>query len=151
ISSQPEMKQVIAVMFLTLSIIATSLILQSNAHGLSYNYYDEIAQSYCASRYKQPAFIFAIRRDCAGVGPPCIEICKKATPEAIKTINYQQKNLACFDALSINKKHNHLAIDTTSRQPDAGRVAMTTYGYGMGGCVWKANHCGPNYCCCRAY
>ena len=86
-----ETKQVTAAMFLTLSIIATSLIAQSNAQGLSYNYFDEMAQTYCASRYKYPSFIFAIRRDCRGVGPTCNEICKQATAEAVKTIGGQRK------------------------------------------------------------
>ena len=60
-------------------------------------------------------------------------------------------SVGCFDAISIKKNHVQLGIDTTNyRQTDAGKVSMVTYAYGTGGCTWKENHCGPNYCCCRA-
>ena len=59
-------------------------------------------------------------------------------------------SVGCFDALSVQKNHVKLSIDTTFRQPDAGKVSMVTYGYGDDGCTWKPNHCGPNYCCCKA-
>ena len=60
-------------------------------------------------------------------------------------------SVECFDAINIKKNHVQLKIDTSGKQPDAGKVSMMTYAYGSGGCTWTPNHCGPNYCCCRAY
>uniref|UniRef100_A0A7M5XNS7 Secreted protein n=1 Tax=Clytia hemisphaerica TaxID=252671 RepID=A0A7M5XNS7_9CNID len=116
--------------------------------GLSYNYYDETAQTYCASRLSQPGFVFAIRRDCEGTAPTCNALCQQVKAAALKTIDNQRKNFGCFDAIHIRKEHIQLAIDTSGRQPDAGKISQMTYGYGKGGCSWTPNHCGPNFCCC---
>lgn len=42
-------------------------------NGLSYNYFDEMAQNYCAA--KTDGWVFSIRRDCFGVAPTCNEMC----------------------------------------------------------------------------
>ena len=60
-------------------------------------------------------------------------------------------SVACYDAFNIRKDHPMLAINPSGAQPDAGKLNMVTYGYGSGGCTWKPNHCGPNYCCCKAF
>ena len=59
--------------------------------GLSYNYYDETAQTYCASRLSQPGFVFAIRRDCEGTAPTCNALCQQVKAAALKTIDNQRK------------------------------------------------------------
>ncbi|KAH3879919.1 uncharacterized protein LOC127880728 [Dreissena polymorpha] len=117
--------------------------------ALSYNYFDEMAQNYCAA--KGTGWTFSLRRDCGGVGPTCNDICTSATTEILTTTRNQQTKVACFDALYINKHHNKLVDNPTLSQPDAGKVSFATYGYGGSGCSWRPNHCGPNYCCCRAF
>ena len=57
-------------------------------YSLSYSYFDEMAQSYCAASNKY--WTFAIRRDCSGVAPTCHDICKKATYEIISSIGNQK-------------------------------------------------------------
>ncbi|KAH3892041.1 uncharacterized protein LOC127856847 [Dreissena polymorpha] len=118
-------------------------------YGLSYNYFDEMAQTYCAS--KSDGWVFSLRRDCAGVAPTCNDICASASGEILRTISNQRNKVACFDAFNINKGHNQLRANPANSQPDAGKVSFATYGYGSGGCTWTPNHCGPNYCCCHAF
>ena len=121
----------------------------SSVEGLSYNYFDEMAQSYCAASHK--FFTFTIRRDCAGVAPTCQDICENAKKEILARTGNSRKHVACYDALFIRKGHPKLRLNPTPTQPDSGLVSMETYGYGSQGCSWEPNHCGPNYCCCKAY
>ena len=79
------------VMKLTICAIALAIFLPSSivGQGLSYNYYDELAHSYCASRNTKPGYVFAIRRDCGGNGPSCATICQHVKSEALEVINNQ--------------------------------------------------------------
>ncbi|KAH3746805.1 uncharacterized protein LOC127848491 [Dreissena polymorpha] len=117
-------------------------------YGLSYNYFDEMAQNYCAA--KGDGWVFSIRRDC-NVAPTCNDICASAKTDILRTINNQRTNVACFDAFRIIKDHRQLLPNPADSQPDAGKVSFATFGYGSGGCTWRPNHCGPNYCCCKAF
>ena len=125
-----------------------SLVCGVEQYSLSYNYFDEIAQSYCAGSHK--FWTFAVRRDCS-VAPTCNDICKNAAKNILSQIGNQRDKVACYDAFHIQKGHPVLRANPGHAQPDAGLVNMGTYGYGAGGCTWKPNHCGPNYCCCKAY
>ncbi|XP_063419329.1 uncharacterized protein LOC134702192 [Mytilus trossulus] len=120
-------------------------------YGMSYRYFDEMAQTYCLSQIQASAFVFAIRRDCPGIAPTCNDICKDAKDDMLNAINQQRKDVACFNAINIRKDHAKLQLNPNHNQPDAGKISMITYGYGIGGCTWTPNHCGPNYCCCKAF
>ncbi|XP_063415621.1 uncharacterized protein LOC134697340 [Mytilus trossulus] len=135
---------------ITLLTVFVCVFLPKSYDGrLTYNYFDEMAQSYCASR--SLGYVFSLRRNCAGRANTCEEICAGAKTELLASINYQRKRVKCFDAYHISKYHSKLRDNPSSWQPDAEKVNLKTYGYGNGGCTWKANHCGPNYCCCKAY
>ncbi|VDI69773.1 Hypothetical predicted protein, partial [Mytilus galloprovincialis] len=126
------------------------LFTSSDAASLSYNYFDEMAQSYCASQ-GVGNWVFAIRRNCIGKAPRCDVLCRRAKKRILKAINNERNSVACFDAIQFRKQHARLQVDSSNAQPDAGKVNMVTYGYGNKGCSWKPNHCGPNYCCCKAF
>ncbi|XP_063413595.1 uncharacterized protein LOC134696004 [Mytilus trossulus] len=130
--------------------LCAMLFTSSYAASLSYNYFDEMAQTYCTSQGKGN-WVFAIRRDCNGIAPTCNSICSGAKHDMLKSIKDQRNSVACFDAYQVRKQHAHLRHDSTNTQPDAGKVNMVTYGYGSKGCSWRPNHCGPNYCCCKAF
>ena len=134
---------------LVIPLVILSVVQLINGYGLSYNYFDEMAQSYCASN--SHGFTFALRRDCGGRAPTCQNICKNAASSLLASIGNQRRNVACYDAFNIRKNHPLLAINPSHAQPDAGKLNMVTYGYGSGGCTWTPNHCGPNYCCCKAF
>ncbi|VDI30859.1 Hypothetical predicted protein [Mytilus galloprovincialis] len=123
----------------------------STGYGMSYRYFDEMAQTYCSSQLQASAFVFAIRRDCGGIAPTCNDICKDAKDDMLNAIGQQRKDVACFNAINIRKDHAKLQLNPNHSQPDAGKISMITYGYGVGGCTWQPNHCGPNYCCCKAF
>lgn len=57
--------------------------------GFSYNYFDEMAQTYCASRFI-PGWVFALRRDCA-TAPTCNDICTNAKEDILGTIGGQRE------------------------------------------------------------
>lgn len=77
---------------ISLPIITVMLLPFCSGIGLSYNYFDEQAQSYCLAKTPSPSFVFAIRRDCAGrVAPTCHVICRKAREEILKSIRHQRK------------------------------------------------------------
>ncbi|KAH3869885.1 hypothetical protein DPMN_033058 [Dreissena polymorpha] len=119
-------------------------------YGLSYNYFDEIAHNYCAA--KGNGWVFSLRRDCNGVAPTCNDICTSVKADMLTTINNQATKVACFDGIHIKKDHKTLLSNPApGSQPDAGKLSLVTYGYGSGGCTWSPNHCGPNYCCCKAF
>ena len=121
---------------------------------LIYNYRDQTAQSYCASK-RQGEHVFAVRRDCAnpaaGSAPTCNDLCG-AGSVFNGNLTAHLPSLAgateCFDALWFWTGHPRLAPNPTHLQPDAGEINMGTYSYGSGGCTWRVDHCGPNYCCC---
>jgi len=69
--------------------IILSFVQLINGYGLSYNYFDEMAQSYCASN--SHGFTFALRRDCNGIAPTCQNICKKAANRLLASIGYQKR------------------------------------------------------------
>ncbi|XP_053399738.1 uncharacterized protein LOC128557100 [Mercenaria mercenaria] len=117
-------------------------------YSLSYSYFDEIAQSYCAS--KGSGWVFAIRRDCKNA-PRCEEMCNNAKQEILEFISNQENSVSCFDAFHIIKGHPVLKANPSHPQPDSGKLNLGSYGYGSDGCRWKPKHCGPNYCCCKAY
>ncbi|XP_052283418.1 uncharacterized protein LOC127879949 [Dreissena polymorpha] len=57
-------------------------------YAIAYNYFDEMAQNYCAA--KSDGWVFSLRRDCAGVGPTCNDIWLRASmalPLTNTTIN----------------------------------------------------------------
>ncbi|XP_035668727.1 uncharacterized protein LOC118410924 [Branchiostoma floridae] len=114
-----------------------------------YNYYDELAQSICTAASSRPAYVFALRRDCQGTAPTCNDICRSARADMRAAINNQASVAECFDAVHVTKNRPSLLPNPTGLQPDAGRVGLVTYRYHQGGCSWRPNHCGPNYCCCR--
>ncbi|CAH1246102.1 Hypp7657 [Branchiostoma lanceolatum] len=113
-----------------------------------YNYYDELAQSICTASTNQPLFIFAIRRDCRpnGDGLMCNAMCKSRRAAMISAMGNQGSTSECFDAVHVYKNRPVLSPD---HETDAGKVGLAAYRYYSGGCTWRANHCGPNYCCCR--
>lgn len=63
-----------------------------NRTGLSYNYFDQIAQTYCQGRFV-PGWVFAVRRDCRGVAPTCNDICATAKSDILATIEFQRNEL----------------------------------------------------------
>ncbi|XP_060558254.1 uncharacterized protein LOC132718560 [Ruditapes philippinarum] len=129
-------------------LLSISHVCSVERYSLSYSYFDEMAQTYCAS--KSPGWVFAIRRNCHHA-PTCEAMCAAAKSSILGTIAHQRKNVSCYDAFHIPKNHALLKANPGSDQPDSGKVNIGTYGYGKGGCTWRANHCGPNYCCCKAF
>ena len=73
-----------------LYLVSANLVPEADGYGFSYNYLDEMAQSYCASRITEAAWTFAVRRDCNGVAPKCNDICKNAKNEILKKISNQR-------------------------------------------------------------
>ncbi|KAH3705630.1 uncharacterized protein LOC127859368 [Dreissena polymorpha] len=118
-------------------------------YGLSYNYFDEMAQNYCAA--KGEGWVLSIRRDCFGLAPTCNDICTSAKIDILNAIDNQATEVACFDGIFIKKGHKQLLPNPYQSQPDAEKASLVFYGYGSGGCTWAPNHCGPNYCCCTAF
>ncbi|XP_052788240.1 uncharacterized protein LOC128223040 [Mya arenaria] len=109
-----------------------------------------MAQSYCAAKVPGAEWVFALRRDCT-MAPTCNTICANAKASILSTISNQRKSVGCFDAFNVIKSHPILIPNAEFDQPDSGKVNLGSYSYGSGGCTWRANHCGPNYCCCKAY
>ena len=120
---------------------------------MTYNYKDEIAQSYCASMAAAPDHISAVRRDC--VGEPnqrCDDICgfngtfaneiKASLPNATLT------GFGCTGGLWVWFDHPMLAPNPGPGQTDPGLLNMVTISYGSSSCFNTG--CGPNYCCCFA-
>ncbi|CAG2223133.1 unnamed protein product [Mytilus edulis] len=144
-----------------------SVILLKEYDGkLTYNYFDEMAQSYCASGRK--GWVFALRRNCPKVGKSCKAICAGAKNKILASIRKQKRRclliftmkcgseplqifVSCFDAYLIVKGHSKLRDNPSNSQPDAGKVNLRTYGYGGTGCTYPGRSCGPNYCCCWAF
>ncbi|KAH3830321.1 uncharacterized protein LOC127877379 [Dreissena polymorpha] len=111
--------------------------------GLSYNYFDEMAQNYCAA--KGEGWVFSIRRDCFGIAPTCNNMCAAAKTDILSAMGIQVTKAGCFDGVFIIKDHKQLLPNPVNSQPVAGRASLITYGYGVGACTWGPNHCGPNY------
>ncbi|XP_019616052.1 PREDICTED: uncharacterized protein LOC109463632 [Branchiostoma belcheri] len=114
----------------------------------SRNYHDELAQSICTAITNTPSFIFAIRRDCRanGDGLTCDAMCSSRLADMRLAVYGQGSTSACIDAVHVYMNRPVLAPD---HETDAGKVGLATFRYFSGGCSWTANHCGPNYCCCR--
>ncbi|KAL5015481.1 hypothetical protein ScPMuIL_009751 [Solemya velum] len=134
---------------------------------IDYSLYDAIAQTFCTSASDVPAFVFAVRRNCVGVTPTCKDICAGLQSEMLSDVNNSRRrswlNLGvfnnraedslrfdCFDAIQVVKQRTRLQDNPGHNQPDERKLGLKTYRYYHGGCTWKPNHCGPNYCCCRA-
>ncbi|VDI53377.1 Hypothetical predicted protein [Mytilus galloprovincialis] len=132
-----------------LSIFVCVLLPKGYDGTLTYNYFDEMAQSYCASQ--SSGWVFALRRDCARGADTCNNICASAKNAILASISNQRTRVSCFDGYHVGKNHNRIRDNPSTAQPDSNTVIFKTYGYGSGGCTWKANHCGPNYCCCKAF
>ncbi|XP_045183519.2 uncharacterized protein LOC123541956 [Mercenaria mercenaria] len=151
-------RQNISAGFIFFSVLISLRVRQSysvETYSLSYNYNDEVAQSYCAS--KGTGWVFAIRRDCEKA-PRCKEMCNNVKKEILESIGNARNrqngcvtSVSCFDAFQIKKSHPVLKVNPSHQQPDSGKLNLGTYGYGSDGCTWGPNHCGPNYCCCKAY
>jgi len=69
--------------------VILSVVQLINGYGLNYNYFDEMAQSYCASN--SHGFTFALRRDCKGIAPTCENICKNAADRLLASISNQRR------------------------------------------------------------
>ena len=83
-------------MVFTIPMIAVMLFPFCSGSGLSYNYLDEMAQTYCTSKNPTPAYVFAIRRNCLGVAPRCNAICQTAKGEMRKNTGFSRKKLVFF-------------------------------------------------------
>ena len=121
-------------------------------YSLSYSYFDEIAQAYCAASYK--GWTFAVRRDSTDADASiCKEICaaETASQGILESIGNTEDQVACYDAIYIEKKHPRHRANPGPSQPDPNVVNMGSYGYGKDGCVLEPDMFAPNYCCCRAY
>ncbi|CAH1268300.1 Hypp3851 [Branchiostoma lanceolatum] len=97
-----------------------------------YNYLDEIAQASCSALARTPHYVWAVPRDCHGDGKTCDQACASAGQSLLSEVG--RGDIECFDAFQVRKTD----------------LGLRTYHYLQdGGCSWRANHCGPNYCCCR--
>ncbi|XP_063438440.1 uncharacterized protein LOC134719367 [Mytilus trossulus] len=108
-----------------------------------------MAQSYCARG--RIGWVFALRRNCPKVGKSCKALCAGAKNKILASIRKQKKRVSCFDAFLIVKGHSKLRDNPSNSQPDAGKLNLRTYGYGLPGCTYPGRSCGPNYCCCWAF
>ncbi|XP_060601597.1 uncharacterized protein LOC132754863 [Ruditapes philippinarum] len=109
-------------------------------YSLSYCYFDEMAQTYGASR--SPGWVFATRRNCA-YAPTCADMCAAAKSSILRSFFNQRRNVSCYDAFHITKSHALLKANPGSDQPDSGKVNIGSYGKGSGRFTWRTNHCGP--------
>ncbi|VDH96404.1 Hypothetical predicted protein [Mytilus galloprovincialis] len=71
-----------------LSIFVCVLLPKSYDGTLTYNYFDEMAQSYCASQ--SSGWVFALRRDCARGADTCNKICASAKNAILASISNQR-------------------------------------------------------------
>ena len=130
--------------------------------GSTYHYKDVIAQAYCASQIPpeyEGSHVSAVRRDCSdptpGAARPCVEICLIGRPFAMNIsdlfpgegLNY----FNCYGGIWIWPDHPILAPNPGPGQTDAGLLNLVTISYNsQTACLYAANECGPNYCCCSA-
>eukprot|EP00058_Branchiostoma_floridae_P022880 XP_002608370.1 hypothetical protein BRAFLDRAFT_91329 [Branchiostoma floridae] len=115
-----------------------------------HNYRDILAQSICTAITDQPSFVFAIRRDCSpnGDGLTCNAMCTSRRAAMIAAVWDQGSTSECFDAIHV---YGNRPVLSSDHNTDAGKVGPAAYRYLSGGCTWRANNCGPNYCCCRVH
>ncbi|CAH1246103.1 Hypp7658 [Branchiostoma lanceolatum] len=115
-----------------------------------YNYYDELAQSICTAASDQSGDIFAIRRDCRrnGDGLTCNEMCTSRKGAMLSAVGGVRSTSECFDGVHVYMGRPVLSPDHVA---DAGKVGLAAYRYFSSGCIFAANVCGPNYCCCRLH
>eukprot|EP00058_Branchiostoma_floridae_P022878 XP_002608368.1 hypothetical protein BRAFLDRAFT_91327 [Branchiostoma floridae] len=114
----------------------------------NYNYRDILAQSICTAATNQLSFVFAIRRNCGGNGDglTCNAMCASRRAAMIAAVGNQGRTSECFDAVLV---YGNRPVLSSDHNTDAGEVGPAAYRYFSRGCTWRANHCGPNYCCCR--
>ena len=145
--SHNEAEIILYVHFVQCFTGCASLVYGVEHYSLSYSYFDEIAQAYCAASYK--GWTFAVRRDSENATAPiCKEICAIASQGILESIGNTEDQVACYDAIFIEKEHPRHKANPGPSQPDANVVNMGSYGYhGKNGC----DKVRPNYCCCRAY
>ena len=125
----------------------------------SYNYRDEIAQAYCATKAittgADPKHVSAVRRDCddPGAANTCSALCGNGSTFASSvTASFPSENLDeynCAGALWFWNDHPVLPPNPGPNQTGAGLLNLVTISYDAAtGCA--ATDCGPNYCCCFA-
>ena len=121
--------------------------------SLSYRYFDEIAQAYCATKLMSN-HVFAVRRNCPTDAPMCNTLCGPGSDFATNVtahISSAFNTFECYDGIWLWMNHPTLALNPGPGQPDAGQLNLGSYSYGSTACTWTEDSCGPNYCCCRAY
>ena len=140
----------VILLYLISDLIIVFLIIADQ--GESYNYKDEIAQAYCASKFNTGPvdIVSAVRRDCENSGAvTCDTICTDSTyPFRMNVLermnefpNQTYDFFRCFAGLWIWPDHPTLCPGQT------GRLNMVTISYDDAAAS-SATDCGPNYCCC---
>ena len=145
-------------------IISLTMFVSIAGSVLSYNYKDEIAQAYCASKIRTGPLdiVSAVRRDCeakddSGAAITCQTICSNSTYPFRMTVLERMDEFSdqtynffnCFAGLWIWPDHPTLAQNPGPGQTDAGLLNMISISYD-GAAACPATGCGPNYCCCLA-
>ena len=122
--------------------------------GSSYNYKDQLAQAYCASKAIGLAeHTSAVRRNCDLVtsNQTCNDICVTgstfATSIDARFPDARFSNFECTGAVWLMMDHPVLAPNPGPGQTDAGLLNMVTISYDN----CENTDCGPSYCCCVAY
>ncbi|CAH1257161.1 Hypp1788 [Branchiostoma lanceolatum] len=105
------------------------------------DYSQVIAQAACSGVIgAESAYIWAVPRDCSatGDGMTCDQVCQEHQRTLLDQTSSRRPHVFCFDAFQLHFIRT-FEMDYTK-----------TYHYQrVQGCSWRANHCGPNYCCCR--
>ncbi|XP_013414985.1 uncharacterized protein LOC106176944 [Lingula anatina] len=123
-------------------------------YDYNYNYLDEMAESFCTSVAPAASMVYAVRRNCSGQTPSCDGVCRALAGTMREDVkgNMGYSGSGCYEAIHIYKQRPRFAVNHDHPQPDAMKLGLKIYRYGQrAGCGWKANHCGPNYCCCRVW
>ena len=130
--------------------------------GPNYHYKDVIAQAYCADQIPpgyEGSHVSAVRRDCSnptpGAAPPCLEICAVGSQFAMDISDRfpgEGLNLFnCYGGMWMWLDHPILAPNPGPGQTDSGLLNLVTISHDpKTACLYAANECGPNYCCCGA-
>ncbi|CAH1273931.1 Hypp5239 [Branchiostoma lanceolatum] len=92
--------------------------------------YWSVASAACGGQIGNKGYFWAIRRNCSpnGDGMTCAQVCKANEQRLLGYTSHRRPYVYCYDAFYVSYR------------------AMYHYNTG---CTWQANHCGPNYCCCR--
>ncbi|XP_035673562.1 uncharacterized protein LOC118413977 [Branchiostoma floridae] len=105
------------------------------------DYSQVIAQAACSGVIgAESAYIWAVPRDCTatGDGMTCNQVCRVHQRTLLDQTSSRRPHVFCFDAFQLH----------FIRTSETGYTKTYHYG-GVQGCSWRANHCGPNFCCCR--